>query len=68
MIQTLSFFVPDINISYNIKLQHPNHHKPVAWLLVYSGLKIFIMIGVLAFLNGFISTRYLTGEISLAVH
>lgn len=30
--------------------------------------EIFVMTGVLAFLSGFISTRYVTGEISLNVH
>lgn len=63
MIQTLSFLCQMSTLSYNILPTISQWHGTgLQWS------KVFIIVGVLAFLNGFISTRYLTGEISLAVH
>lgn len=63
MSQTLSVLCQMSTLSYNILTTISQWHG--------TGLrcsKIVIMIGVSAFLNGFISIRYLTEEISLAVH
>lgn len=63
MIQALSYLCQMSTLNYNILTTVSQWRD---WFTVTCN-KIFIMFGVLAFLSGLI-LRYLTGEISLAVH